>query len=140
MAVLKVQGQQKAQASLVNGPYRFNQGLRTAGHKSGHILKQATQHGIRNGSKSGRMYGGHQASAAGEYSAFLSGAHFRSIDYKVNGSHSFEFGAGTAYSAFLEEGTSKMDPREDLGQSVRNEQSRVTRILGQIPYSYLARG
>lgn len=140
MAVLRVVGEGPAIASLRNGPYLFNQGLRTAAHKCGHLLVQATRHGINNGTKSGRMYGSHQASAPGEYSAARTRTHLNSIDYRVHGSHTFEFSANAAYSAFLELGTSRMAPREDLGQSVRSQSTRITRILDQVPFSYLSRG
>ncbi len=137
MAVFSTSGEAQALAVLVQGPHRFNQGLQIAGHKAGHILKQTAKQRIRTGSRSGRMYGSHQASAPGEYSAFLTGEHFRSIDYDVNGSHSFDFGAGAKHSPFLELGTSKMEARDDLGKTVSNEEARVNRILGQVPYKYL---
>lgn len=108
-------------------------------HMAGTLLVQKTKTEIMNGSKSGRMYGSHQASGPGEYSAYLSGEHLHSIDYAVQGPRQFEFGAGAPHSVYLELGTSKMEPREDLGQSVQSEQAAVTRILGQIPYVALTR-
>lgn len=133
------QGEKRALSSLTNGPHRFNVAMPRAMHMAATLLVQKTRTEIVNGSKSGRSYGGHQASAPGEYSAFLTGEHLRSIDYNVTGTKQFEFGAGAEHSVFLELGTSKMEPREDLGQSVRSEQAAVTNILGQIPYKALVK-
>lgn len=136
---VSVSGEKRALSSLANGPAKFRAALPRAMHMAGVLLVQKTKTEIMNGSKSGRTYGNHQASAPGEYSAFLSGSHLHSIDYAVQGPSQFEFGAGAEHSAFLELGTSKMAPREDLGQSVRSEQAAVTRVLGQIPYVALSR-
>jgi hypothetical protein len=106
-------------------------------HKAAVLLVQKTRTEIVNGPKSGHIYGDHQASAPGEYTAFLSGEHLRSVDYAVQGPRQFEFGAGADYSVFLETGTRKLVPRRDLGRSVRSEQAVVTRVLGQIPYRAL---
>lgn len=132
-------GEQRANGSLQNGPARFQAALPRAMHMAGTLLVQKTKTEIMNGSKSGRMYGSHQASAPGEYSAYLSGEHLHGIDYAVQGPRQFEFGASAPHSAFLELGTSKMEAREDLGQSVRSEQQSVTRVLGQIPFVALSR-
>lgn len=136
---VSVSGQKRALNSLTQGPARFRASVQRAAHIAGTLLVQKTRTEIMNGTKSGRMYGGHQASAPGEYSAFLTGAHLQSVDYRVQGPWNFEFGAGMHYSPFLELGTSKMEPREDLGQSVRSEQSAVTRALGWQPYVALSR-
>ena len=136
---VSVTGQQRALNSLNRGPQVFRASIQRAANQAATILVQTTRTGIMNGSKSGRMYGSHQASAPGEYSAFLTGEHLQSIDYNVQGPWQFEFGAGAAHSVFLELGTSKMDPREDLGQSVRSEEAAVTRILGWRPYVALTR-
>ena len=136
---VSVSGEKRALGSLTNGPARFKAALPRAMHVAGVLLVQQSKTEIMNGSKSGRMYGGHQASAPGEYSAYLSGEHFHSIDYSVQGPRQFEFGADEPHSVFIEVGTSKMEPREDLGQSVRSEQSAVTRVLGQIPYVALSK-
>lgn len=136
---VSVTGQKRAMNSITQAPQRFKAALPRAMHMAGTLLVQKTKTEIVNGTKSGRTYSGHQASAPGEYSAFFTGNHLRSIDYAVRGSRQFDFGAGADYSAFLELGTSKMEPREDLGQSVRSEQSAVTRVLGQKPYAALVR-
>lgn len=136
---VNVSGQRRAEGSLRNGPARFQAALPRAMHMAGTLLVQKTKTEIMNGSKSGRMYGSHQASAGGEYSAFLSGEQLHGIDYAVQGPRQFEFGASAPHAVYLELGTSKMEAREDLGQSVRSEQAAVTRVLGQIPYVALTR-
>lgn len=136
---VSVSGEARALGSLKSGPSRFKAALPRAMHIAGVLLVQKTKTEIVNGSKSGRSYGGHTASAPGEYSAFLTGEHLHSIDYAVQGPGQFEFGAGAPYSVFLELGTSKMEPREDLGQTVRSEDASVTRVLGEIPYKALVK-
>lgn len=132
-------GEKRALNSLTNGPQRFTASLPRAMHQAGTLLVQKTRTEIINGSKSGREYGPHQASGPGEYSAFLTGSHLHSIDYSVQGTLQFEFGAGEEHSIFLELGTSKMEPKEDLGQSVRSEQVTITNVLGQVPYKALVK-
>lgn len=134
---VSVSGERRALNSMQGAPRRFQASLPRAMHIAAVLLVQKTKNEIVNGSKSGRQYGDHQASAPGEYSAFLSGEHLKSIDYDVQGSRQFEFGAGAPHSIFLELGTSKMEPREDLGQTVQSEDATVTRTLGQIPYKAL---
>lgn len=136
---VSVSGQQRALNSITRAPATFRASIARAAHMAGTLLVQKTRTEIMNGSKSGRTYGGHTASAPGEYSAFLTGAHLQSVDYNVQGPWNFEFGAGMDYSVFLETGTSKMEPREDLGQSVRSEEAAITRALGWRPYVALSR-
>jgi HK97 gp10 family phage protein len=67
---------------------------------------------IDRGPKSGRIYGKHQASAPGQPPATDSGGLVKSISWRTfNRGLSAETGSNIFYAPFLEDGTSKMDPR-----------------------------
>ncbi len=67
---------------------------------------------IERGPKSGRIYGNHQASAPGQPPATDSGGLVKSISWRTfNRGLSAEVGSHIFYAPFLEDGTSKMDPR-----------------------------
>ena len=131
-----VKGEGRAVRSMENAPKNFKLGLRDAAHIAGRVLVRTAHKGILNGSKSGRLYKGHQASASGEYPANLSGQHLKSIDYKFNGSI-LRFGAGAHHSEYLEHGTSKMHPRPTLANADVEAGPTVRNILARIPYQRL---
>lgn len=60
--------------------------------------------------KTGRWYGGIQASAPGEYPAVRTGQLMRSMTATIR-NNSVEFGTNMPYSKYLAYGTSKMRPR-----------------------------
>lgn len=68
--------------------------------------------------KTGRIYlikgVEHQASAPGEAPAIRSRELERSLFYNVSGHTYLEYGADADYAGFLEDGTSRMDPRPFL--------------------------
>lgn len=108
-------------------------GVEQAGHMAGQILVRQFQKGILNGPKSGRLYNGHQASAPGEYSANKSGALLRSGGYEMRGGRFLHFySRGCGHAGYQELGTSRMAPRPNLGNAVRDADGAVHRVLGQI--------
>jgi len=67
---------------------------------------------IARGSKSGRRYGKHQASAPGEAPATNTGRLIQSIAWQVlNQGLTVEIGSPLDYASYLEDGTQRMDPR-----------------------------
>jgi hypothetical protein len=120
-------------------PARFEGGMRQAKHLAGQHLVRTSQKGQAAGPKSGRMYGSHQASAGGEYSAPRTWGQHNSIDYRVTET-GFEFGAGQDYSPYLEEGTRKMLPRPDLGNAVGDSGDDVGRLLGEHVFNFIVGG
>ena len=84
---------------------------------------------LMKGPKTGIIYKmkgqAHQASASGEPPAILTGKTFRSLYYEVRNSQELEFGARSAYSGWLEDGTKKMDARP-FAQRTIDDQRRDT--------------
>ncbi len=67
---------------------------------------------IARGTKSGRRYGKHQASAPGEAPATNTGRLIQSIAWQaLNPGLVVEVGSPLDYAAYLEDGTQNMDPR-----------------------------
>lgn len=69
------------------------------------------------GSKSGRMYGGHRASAPGEYPAHWRGALLAGTNYTVS-SRSVEIGSTAPHAKYLM-GTSKMKKRRMFDNAMK---------------------
>lgn len=138
---VSISGEARALKSLKRAPGNYRRGVNKGMHQAGSLLVAVTKREILSGSKSGRLYGSHQASAPGEYSAFLTGEHFASLDYNVNGPREFEFGAGAPHSIFLElkPETANGGGRHDLGKTVRAEERTVTDFLGRQVYYELTR-
>lgn len=81
--------------------------------------------------KSGRMYGGHQASAPGEAPAVDTGALIGSIQTEVQGTEGVVF-TNMGYAVFLEYGTRHMAPRPFMtpaAEAARSEFMRKMRDL-----------
>ena len=106
----------------------------------GHQLVKTAKEQVLKGPKTGRIYRikrgkrykNHQASAAGESPANLSGELRKSIGFEIKGSEQLEFGSGRGgvkYARYLEEGTKKMAPRPLLGNAFAAEQSQIQQIF-----------
>ena len=119
--------------------WRFTGGLEEAKDLAGQLLVRTSQRGQAAGGKSGRVYGSHQASAPGEYSAPRTWGQHNSIDYQKTGS-GFEFGAGQPYSPYLEVGTRKMRPRPDLTNAVNESSEQLGQIIGRSVFNMLIGG
>jgi HK97 gp10 family phage protein len=76
---------------------------------------------ITTGSKTGRMYGSHQASAPGESPANKTGKLAESGNYKLRGSRQMEVGEEADYAIFLELGTKRMRPRPHVMAAINNK-------------------
>jgi hypothetical protein len=115
------------------GP-RFKGALGDAADAAGKLLVRTSQQGQAHGGKSGRLYGSHQASAPGEYSAPRTWSLHNSTRYEVSGAQFLRFGVGTHYGAFQELGTSKMGARPNARPNVRMSyeanQSTLENVFG----------
>jgi hypothetical protein len=119
------------------GKKGVKQGLRMGAYISGKQLTKFLKDEMTKKGRSGRRYlvyrglGGrllkkprlHQASAAGEYPAVISGNFRKSIDFEVKGYSQLVFGSGAnglaeKYAKALEFGTSKMTARKPVGRTV----------------------
>lgn len=76
---------------------------------------------IRTGSKTGRMYGSHRASAPGEAPANETGRLARSTNYGVRNWQQGYIGESVDYAKFLELGTKKMIKRPHLVRAINNK-------------------
>jgi HK97 gp10 family phage protein len=111
---------------------QFKEGIHEAYIEISKYLKDTVKKSFRD-EKSGRIYSirvngriiPHQASAPGEAPAILTGKLDRSIETKTSGYTDLRFSAGGGdvnYAGYLEEGTSKMEPRPYMRPAVdKNE-------------------
>ena len=118
---------------------RFKSSLGQAAEMAGQHLVRTSQTGQRDGSKSGRMYGGHQASAPGEYSAPRTFALHNSTAYEASAER-IRFGVGVEHGIYQELGTSKMGARPNLGKAVEESKGELHRILGEVTFRRLVGG
>lgn len=134
---------------LPNIEKAFESGVREGLYQSGQALTQAARNGITKGSKSGRFYTRNgkrkQASAPGEYPGILEGKTLKSIDYKVRGFSQLEFGIYPRKGipenlpTFLEQGTSKMEPRPTLGNANKEREKELENYLTRMPYEEITK-
>lgn len=129
----------KALGNLTHLSEAFEIGLRHGKTQAGEHLVRTSRKGQASGRKSGRLYGSHKASAAGEYSAPRRWKQHNGIAYRVTET-GFEFGATQPYSGYLENGTRKMDQRPDLGNAVNEGGDEVARILGEVVFRQIIGG
>lgn len=114
-------------------------GIRQGMFKAGDLLKKTMRNEIIRGQKTGRVYRirrgktikNHRASAAGETAANLSGTYQKSIGYKLRGWESLEFGSTAEYAGYLEEGTSRMDARPGIGNTVSEVSGDIVSLVEQ---------
>ena len=103
---------------------KHRKGMELALHEIGTEVVAETRRLIENGNKTGRVYSmigrTHQASAAGEAPASLTGRLARSGDYKVSGFDFMRVGETAPYAKFLEDGTKNMAPRPHLLKAANN--------------------
>lgn len=95
----------------------------------GKEYKKAFSRGLR-ARKSGRKYGSHTASAAGEFPATRSGKLAASVDYVVKGD-TLEVGTNTPYSGYLKTGTRNMAKRKMSAEALKNGLRNANRKFGR---------
>lgn len=93
---------------------------------------------IDRGPKSGRIYGKHQASAPGQAPATDTGGLIKSISWRTfNRGLSAEVGSSIFYAPFLEEGTSRMDPRPWLQPAYEKHADDIVDEITEVLKRYL---
>jgi HK97 gp10 family phage protein len=126
------------QVKLISKPIRYSGSLvgnaiNEAHEKAGIVIKNELVRGLTTGKRSGRIYTirgkNHQASAAGEMPAKLSGKLAASVDYKTR-NKVLVIGEGAGYAAYLELGTSKMAARPHLRKVVDKNMVKVRQFVG----------
>ncbi len=119
---------------------RMAKGSRQALFFIGRDLRRTARKKILDKPKTGKIYivrrgkrtRRHQASAPGEAPANLTGKLRKSVGFKVRGSRQLEFGAGldgVNYAGFLENGTTRMEPRPYLRPSIRENERDIKKYL-----------
>jgi len=122
------------------------EGLRRGMFKAGQGLRSEASRAILKDKKTGVVYnrrtrtGGrrrHQASAAGETHANMTGTLRRSLSFQLKGTQSLEFGYGVSsgneapkYAKFVEFGTKNMKPRPSLKNALNAEQGNIVQHFG----------
>lgn len=138
----------KMMADLEKMPINFQKGIRQGAYISGKLLVKDLRDNLTRKGRSGKLYkvykglGGrllkrprlHQASSSSEYPATISGEFRKSIDFKVRGTKTLEFGSGNGglaqnYAKVLELGSSRMAARQPLGKTVKKLGNQVKAIL-----------
>lgn len=94
----------------------------------GKVLKKDHVRKLTTGSRSGRLYGSHRASAAGEYPAKQTGALAASVSVKTSGKK-LTFAESAPYAGFLENGTKKMAARPHFKKSVEANLPQLATML-----------
>lgn len=102
--------------------------------KAGSLLQKATVKTLTTGKRTGRIYiirgRKHQASAAGEAPAKLTGRLAKSVGHDVRGKR-LTVGEREPYAGWLERGTSRMAARPHLLVTFERNQKAVTQELRQ---------
>lgn len=111
----------------------FNNGIREGLYDAGREHVIYLRRKITTGSRSGRIYsfrgGQHQASAPGEFPANRTGNLAKSSDYVTRGHTELEVGESAEYARYLEDGTSRMDPRPHLEPTALAKRRDTQQIL-----------
>lgn len=128
-------------------PRQVKKGMRMGAFISGKQLVNDLRSKMSQRGRSGRTYritrgvGGtlksprdHRASSPRELPAVITGTFRKSIDFKVRGTTTLEFGSGNdglakGYAKALETGTSKMKKRQPLRKTVNRLQNQVNRNI-----------
>jgi hypothetical protein len=103
---------------IKHGVRRARHGLRIGLTEIGKENSRHLKTMIRTGSRTGRWYGNHRASAPGEPPANWTGRLARSVGFKNYGHSRMEFGEVAFYGRFLEDGTRIMAPRPHMKRTV----------------------
>lgn len=119
-------GTDEAYESVVLAPRRTEMAIQLGFWQIGRNLSATLSRQMLAKDKAGKIYKykkrKHRASAPGQTAANRSGRMRKARTFKIKGFRELEFGiAGAPYAAFLEKGTSKMEPRPGLKNTIDEE-------------------
>lgn len=103
-------------------------GLKIAFHKIGVDLRREFKRQTLDKNKTGVVYGTHRSSAAGETGANDTGVYRKGIGFASN-ENQLIFGNTAEHAKYLEEGTTRMKPREGLLNTIRSKQRNIVRTF-----------
>jgi HK97 gp10 family phage protein len=134
----------RVQLQIKDSPHLTRRGIRAAYFRIGNDLVEEARKSILEGPKTGNIRRikkkRHQASAAGEAPANLTGLLKRSIAYQQRGGDQMIFGARTDYAPFLELGTRRMAQRPYLIAAIRKKTRSARKHLEKEIENELKRG
>ena len=134
-------GNREVFLSLENIEDNTRRGIRQGFFRLGRLMEKNLRAEVIKKNKTGRVYRNgrtrtgrkrnHRSSASGETPANMSGNYRKNIGYQIHGSDNMQFGIrdGAPYAEFLEEGTSNMDPRPGVGNTVRDTEKDAQNIF-----------
>lgn len=112
--------------------FKIDQAVTRGLRKSGKEVNDNIKSKLSTGSRSGRVYivrgRAHKASAPGEYPAKMTGKLVSAQQYRVSNKQLI-FGNSASYSAYLEDGTTKMAPRTFLKPLVEEKVGDIGKNL-----------
>lgn len=140
--MVKVELRQGLRAEIKLGTVQMDMrnGIRTGLNRVAKISSQVLKQGIKNPPKTGRMYGTHRASRAGEYPANQTGTLMNSVDYEVFGYMKAEIGLKAPYARDLEEGNARMGSRPMLRKTAQVTKPQVKSYMERATTLELTRG
>jgi HK97 gp10 family phage protein len=131
-------GNDEAIRSAENIAANTRHGVEWALWRSGKDIKAEFNRQVLAKDKTGRLYirrikGGarrrHIASAPGETPANRTGTYRKGFGFSVDGAHQLTIGNTVKYSEYLEFGTSRMQPRPGLANSIKASERDIIRNL-----------
>lgn len=113
----------KVLLGIKNLPAATRRGIQLGFQEMGANLVRTAENSVLNESKLGRWYPNnikrlHRASAKGQTPALITGQYFEGLDYVPRGGMEIEFGNEAPHAVYLENGTSNMEPRPGLRNSI----------------------
>jgi len=126
--MIKVTYTEDAKAmNRATNPHYMDVAILTGLIEIGKRLKKTSRSG-QNRKGSGRLYGNHRASKAGQYPAKNTGRLLRGTDFRSGPRH-MEFGSNVEYAEFMENGTKTIAPRPLLRNSHDENEKDFERIM-----------
>lgn len=113
-----------------NGAKFVDNAIKRSFEQIGRLIVKDTARGIKNGPKTGRIYGNHRASRGKiEYPANKTGNLRRSLNYRISGREKMMIGMEATYATYLEEGTATMEKRKLLGFTIGVNRNPIRKIF-----------
>ena len=140
--MVKVELRQGLRAEIKLGSITrdMRHGIRTGLKRVGKIAEGVLKLGIKNPPKTGRMYGSHQASRAGEFPANKTGRLMNSTGHNVVGYKYCEVGLTAPYARILEEGSAKIGERPMLRKTAQITKPQVQSYMERAVTTEVLRG
>ncbi len=135
--VTPLPGNAKTMIAIEGTQRNWSRGIRQGFFELGRELVSDAKTAITKGPKTGKFYRvrgrkrKHRASAPGQAPANITGKLRNSVGFQISGSDRMEFGYRDSvdYGKYLERGTSRMEPRPNIGPTVDKNEKNAEVIL-----------